>query len=96
MPAALPDATIEQLRGIAVRAYRALGCEGMSRVDFLLENSTGTLFVNEVNTIPGFTSISMYPRMWEHSGLPYGRLLDRLIELAISRHERRQSLKYTR
>ena len=96
LPADLSEERTTELRRQAVAAYRALGCEGMSRVDFLLEESTGRLYVNEVNTIPGFTSISMYPKMWEHSGLPYPKLLDRLIELALDRHTRRRALRYTR
>lgn len=96
MPAPLPHEKTDELRRSAVAAFHALECEGMARVDFLLESATGRLYVNEVNTIPGFTSISMYPKMWEHSGLPYSKLLDRLIELAFERHARRQALKYTR
>lgn len=96
LPAPLDEAATAELRRTAVAAYKALGCEGMSRVDFLLEKATGKLFVNEVNTIPGFTSISMYPKMWEHSGIPYPQLLDRLIELALERHERKRSLRFTR
>jgi D-alanine-D-alanine ligase len=96
LPAELPAGVTEQIRSTAVAAFRALGCEGMARVDFLLEGSSGRLFVNEVNTIPGFTSISMYPKMWEYSGVPYSRLLDRLIELAFERHEARERLKYQR
>lgn len=96
LPARLSDDEMAEVRRRAVAAFRALGCEGMARVDFLLEEATGEMFVNEVNTIPGFTSISMYPKMWEHSGLPYPRLLDRLIELALERHRRRQALRYTR
>ena len=68
----------------------------MSRVDFLLEKATGKLYLNEVNTIPGFTSISMYPKMWEYSGMPYPALLDRLIELALARHDTQASLRFTR
>ena len=67
-------------------ASRPLDCEGMARVDFLLERATGKIYINEINTIPGFTSISMYPKMWEHDGVPYPKLLDRLIELALDRH----------
>jgi D-alanine-D-alanine ligase len=96
LPAALPPEKTDELRRAAIAACKAVGCEGMARVDFLLENETGTLYVNEVNTIPGFTSISMYPKMWEHSGLSYSRLLDRLIELALERHARKRALKYTR
>jgi D-alanine-D-alanine ligase len=65
----------------------------MARVDFLLSRDTGELFINEVNTIPGFTTISMYPKMWEATGLPYSRLLQRLIELAIERHDEKQRLR---
>ena len=96
MPAQLSAEATAELRRVAAAAYRALNCEGMARVDFLYERSSGILYVNEVNTIPGFTSISMYPRMWEYSGLPYSRLLDRLIDLAFERHARRQALKFTR
>jgi D-alanine-D-alanine ligase len=96
IPAQLPPERLEEVRRTAVAAYKALQCEGMARVDFLLESSSGKLYINEVNTIPGFTSISMYPKMWEHSGLPYPKLLDRLIELAIERHEAKKRLRYTR
>jgi D-alanine-D-alanine ligase len=93
------DLTPEQTAGmqrLAVECYRAVECEGMGRVDFLMENSTGQMFINEINTIPGFTSISMYPKMWEYSGLPMPKLIDRLIELALARHETKQNLRYTR
>ncbi len=96
LPAKLAPERIEELQRIAVGAFKAVGCEGMARVDFLLESATGKLFINEINTIPGFTSISMYPKMWEYSGLPYPKLLDRLIELAIERHETRAKLRYSR
>jgi D-alanine-D-alanine ligase len=71
-------------------------CEGMARVDFLMERSTGEMFVNEINTIPGFTSISMVPKMWEHSGIPYSELLDRLIGLALDRSKARRDTRYSR
>lgn len=96
VPAGLPAATADEVRRLAVACYQALECEGMARVDFLLESATGKLYINEVNTIPGFTSISMYPKMWEATGLTYGALLDRLIELARARHAQKQALKYTR
>jgi D-alanine-D-alanine ligase len=96
LPAPLSQEQTTELRAIAVEAYKALMCEGMSRVDFLLEKATGRLYVNEVNTIPGFTSISMYPKMWEYSGISYPALLDRLIGLALARHERKRSLRFTR
>ncbi len=85
IPAPLPAETAELARQIAVRAYKAIDCAGMARVDFLLDKETGNLFLNEVNTIPGFTSISMYPKLWEASGLPYVQLVDRLVELALER-----------
>ncbi len=96
LPARLPADQTDRLRRIAVEAYRAVECEGMARVDFLLENSTSQLYVNEVNTIPGFTSISMYPKMWAHSGIPYPELIDRLIQLAIERHEVKSRIRYRR
>lgn len=96
VPADLPAETTEELRRLAVSAYRALQCEGMARVDFLLETATNQLYVNEVNTIPGFTSISMYPKMWEHSGLPFSQLLDRLIDLALARHAAKKATRYSR
>jgi D-alanine-D-alanine ligase len=96
VPADLPRDTMEEVRRLAVEAYRAVECEGMARVDFLLESATGNIFINEINTIPGFTSISMYPKMWEHSGISFSRLIDRLIELALERHQTRKSIRYTR
>jgi D-alanine-D-alanine ligase len=68
----------------------------MARVDFLLERATDRLYINEINTIPGFTSISMYPKMWEHSGIAFGALLDRLIALALERHARKKATKFSR
>jgi len=96
LPAELPEETTKELRRLAVECYRAVGCEGMARVDFLLENSTGKLYINEINTIPGFTSISMYPKMWEYSGVPFGALLDQLIELALDRQKRRAATRFAR
>ncbi len=96
LPAKLAAAKTEELRRLAVECYRAVECEGMARVDFLLETATDRLYINEINTIPGFTSISMYPKMWEHSGLPFPRLLDRLIELGLARHAARRLTRYTR
>jgi D-alanine-D-alanine ligase len=86
IPAPLSAGQTEQVRRLALAAYRALDASGLSRVDFLLNGQTGEVFVNEVNTLPGFTAISMYPKLWEASGLSYPRLLDRLIELALARH----------
>jgi len=96
LPADLPPEKTAELRRLAVECYRAVECEGMARVDFLLEGATGRLYINEINTIPGFTSISMYPKMWEQTGLAYPKLIDRLIELAIERHAAKKATKFTR
>jgi D-alanine-D-alanine ligase len=96
LPPNLSHDRIAEVQRMAIACYKALQCEGMSRVDFLLEQSSGNLYINEINTIPGFTSISMYPKMWEHCGLPYPKLLDRLIELALERHLAKRALRYTR
>ncbi len=90
IPADIPQATAEEIRRQAVQAFLALDLSGLARVDFFIERETGQVYINEVNTLPGFTSISMYPKLWEASGLPYDQLLDRLIELAIERHADRQ------
>lgn len=96
LPADLNPQQEAELRSIAVAAFKTVGCEGMARVDFLMESSTGRLFVNEINTIPGFTSISMYPKMWEYSGVPYPELLNRLIDLALRRAQTRLETRYSR
>ena len=96
LPADLPADKTAELRRLAVECYRAVECEGMARVDFLLERASGQLYINEINTIPGFTSISMYPKMWEHAGLAYPKLIDRLIELALERHAAKKATKFTR
>jgi len=85
IPAPIPEATAQQARQLAVRAFKAIDCQGMARVDFLLDRDRDELYLNELNTIPGFTSISMYPKLWEACGLPYPKLVDRLIELALER-----------
>jgi len=96
LPPKLPQHEIDEMRRLAVACYQAVGCEGMGRVDFLREESTGRLFINEINTIPGFTSISMYPKMWAYTGIPYADLIDRLIELALERHARKKATRFTR
>jgi D-alanine-D-alanine ligase len=96
IPANLSPEQTAELQRLAVECYRAVECEGMARVDFLLESATDKLYINEINTIPGFTSISMYPKMWEYSGLPMPKLIDRLIELALERHEAKKRLRYTK
>jgi D-alanine-D-alanine ligase len=85
LPAQLTDEISECIRGYAVRAYKAIDCAGMARVDFFVEKDTNRIYLNELNSIPGFTKISMYPKLWEASGLPYPKLVDRLIELAMER-----------
>jgi D-alanine-D-alanine ligase len=95
IPAVLPPAVVERIRTLSVAAFKALSLRGMARVDFLARRDLSEIFVNEVNTIPGFTSISMYPKLWEVSGLPLPRLIDRLIELALEEHRDRASLKFT-
>ncbi len=94
IPARLSARQTREARELAIRAFKAIDCSGMARVDFLLDRKTGTLFVNEINTIPGFTSISMYPKLWEASGLPYPKLIDRLIELALQRHREKLKTQY--
>jgi D-alanine-D-alanine ligase len=89
IPAPIPDETAEQIRELAIQAYLAIDCAGMARADFLLDRQTGQVYVNELNTLPGFTPISMYPKLWEASGIPYAELIDRLIQLALERHEDR-------
>ena len=96
VPADLPPDSTDELRRLAVECYRAVECEGMARVDFFLETATDQLYINEINTIPGFTSISMYPKMWEHSGIAFADLIDRLIGLALDRHKRKKATKFTR
>lgn len=89
IPAKLPAAVSERLREFAVKAFAAIDCAGMARVDFLVQDNGEKIFVLEANTLPGFTPISMYPKLWEASGLSYSQLVQRLIELALERHEER-------
>jgi D-alanine-D-alanine ligase len=88
IPARLPDRVSEHIRELSLEAFRAIDCAGMARVDFFYDENADQLFINEINTIPGFTPISMYPKLWEASGIPYAKLIDRLIELALDRHRR--------
>ena len=94
IPAKLPKNTVKKIRGLAIQVFQTVCCEGMARVDFFLADS-GKVYVNEINTIPGFTSISMYPKLWEYSGIPYRKLIDKLITLAIERFEKQQKLQVT-
>ena len=95
IPAPISDKQIEQVKELALRTYKAIDCAGMARVDFLLDKDTDELFINEVNTIPGFTEISMYPKLWDASGLPYAAMIDKLIELALERKAERSKTKRT-
>ena len=94
IPAKLPKETVEKVQELALRTFKALECEGMGRVDSFVTKD-GSVFVNEINTIPGFTNISMYPKLWEASGISYSALIDRLIELALQRHEKQRKLRAT-
>ena len=93
IPAALTPQQARKTRAMALEAFRAVDCAGMARVDFLMARKTRRIFLNELNTIPGFTTISMYPKLWQASGLEYPQLLDRLIELALERHREKQKLR---
>ena len=95
IPAKLSKAQVRRFQDLAVRAFHAVEALGMARVDFFLERGTGRIYLNELNTIPGFTSISMYPKLWEASGLSYRALLDELIELALAQHREKQRTKFT-
>jgi len=86
IPAEISNGISNEIRAMAIEAFDAVDCAGMARVDFFLERDTNRVLLNEINTIPGFTNISMYPKLWEASGLSYGDLIDRLIQLAIERH----------
>jgi len=96
IPADIPGEVSETVRKLAVKAFKAIDCAGMGRVDFLLERGTNRIFVNEINTIPGFTPISMYAKLWEANGISYPELIDRLIQLAIERHEDLSRTKFLR
>jgi D-alanine-D-alanine ligase len=100
IPAKLTKAETKRVQQMAIDAFRACDLSGMARVDFLMEPGTSTgarprkIYLNEVNTLPGFTAISMYPKLWQASGLPYKQLIDRLIQLALERHEEKKSNRY--
>lgn len=96
LPANLSAGQTAEMQRLAVGCYEAVQCAGMARVDFLREEATGKLFVNEINTIPGFTSISMFPKMWEYAGVPFSELVDQLIALALERHATKKATRFTR
>jgi D-alanine-D-alanine ligase len=91
IPADLPESVANRIREIAVEAFLALDCAGLARVDFLVDGETLEIYLSEVNTMPGFTTVSMYPKLWEASGIPYPELIDKLIELAMERHAENRS-----
>lgn len=96
IPAELPPALVEEIQRLAIDAFQAVECSGMARVDFFFQNTPPKLFLSEINTIPGFTEISMYPKLWEVSGLPYPQLLETLIELGFERHRlKKTNVDYT-
>ncbi len=90
IPTDLPRRKIKMIQRLAVEAYKAVGCSGMARMDFFLEEKSGKIYVNEINTIPGFTEISMYPKLWGASGLPFPRLLEELVRLGFERYQRKK------
>ncbi len=95
IPAELPAEVIGRIREYSVRAFKALDCSGLARVDFFVRKDNYEVYINEINTMPGFTSISMYSKLWAASGLPYGKLVERLIELALERYEdNRREIEY--
>jgi D-alanine-D-alanine ligase len=93
IPAELEKSLAGKIRKTAVEGYMALGCSSMARVDFFLDKKTNEFYLNEINTLPGFTSISMYPKLWEATGIKYTELLDALIELALDRHKKKLEIK---
>ena len=96
IPAPLTEAQTGEVQRMAVEAFQAVECSGLARVDFFLEDGTGRVLLNEINTMPGFTSISMYPKLWEASGLGYAELVDRLVELALERHNEKLHTRFSR
>jgi D-alanine-D-alanine ligase len=96
VPADLPERTATEVRGLAIDAFVAIDASGMGRVDFFLEGETGKVYLNEINTIPGFTRMSMYPRLWEATGVSFPELCDRLIALAVERNQQQRALRETR
>jgi len=94
IPAKISQHLTKKIQALAIKTFKVLSCEGLSRVDFFLKKN-GEIIINEINTIPGFTSISMYPRLWKASGISYSKLIDKLIQLAIQRFKREQKLKYS-
>ena len=86
---------MKSVQQMAVAAFRAVDCSGLARVDFLMDPKSGKIYVNEINTMPGFTAISMYPKLWAASGVNYRQLIDRLIKLGVERHEEKKKNRYS-
>jgi len=96
IPAELPKGKLKEVQRLAIAAFQAVDCSGLARVDFLMDPQSGKIYVNEINTMPGFTSISMYPKLWEASGLKYSELIDRLIQFGLERHAEKKQNQYSR
>jgi D-alanine-D-alanine ligase len=96
IPARLDHTQVRQIQEMAIRAFQSVECSGLARVDFLMDPVSGHFYVNEVNTMPGFTAISMYPKLWAATGIEYSALIDRLIQLAMERHADKKRNQYTR
>jgi D-alanine-D-alanine ligase len=96
IPAKLTKSETKKVRELAVAAFRAVDCSGLARVDFLMDPKSRKIYLNEINTMPGFTSISMYPKLWAASGVTYPELIDRLIQLGLERHEEKKKNQYSR
>ena len=96
IPARISKKQMQQVQEMAIRAFQAVDCSGLARVDFLMEPKSGKIYLNEINTMPGFTSISMYPKLWAASGIEYSQLIDRLIQLALERHAEKKKNRYSR
>jgi len=96
IPARISKKQMKEVQGMAIRAFKSVDCSGLARVDFLMDPKNGKIYLNEINTMPGFTSISMYPKMWAASGLGYPELIDRLIQLALERSAEKKKNRYSR
>jgi D-alanine-D-alanine ligase len=96
IPTKVTKTKMKEIQRLAVTAFQAVECSGLARVDFLMDPRNQKMYVNEINTLPGFTSISMYPKLWAASGIPYAELIDRLIQLGLERHAEKKETRYTR
>jgi D-alanine-D-alanine ligase len=96
IPAKLSRAETKEVQRLAIGAFKAVDCSGLARVDFLMEPKTRKIYLNEINTMPGFTAISMYPKLWAASGVSYSHLIGRLIQLGLERHGEKQKNQYSR